>query len=35
MSHISKIELEVNDLHTLEKACDRLGIALISVHPRI
>ena len=29
MSHISKIELEVKDLHTLEKACDRLNIELI------
>ena len=29
MSHISKIELEVNDLGTLGNACSRLGLELI------
>lgn len=29
MSHISKIELEVNDLGTLAQACSRLGLELI------
>jgi hypothetical protein len=29
MSHISKIELEVNDLGTLAQACSRLGLNLI------
>jgi hypothetical protein len=29
MSHISKIELEVNDLGTLSRACSRLGLELI------
>ena len=29
MSHISKIELEVNDLGTLGRACSRLGLELI------
>ena len=29
MSHISKIELEVNDLNTLDRACKRLGLALV------
>ena len=29
MSHISKIELEVNDLGTLRRACSRLGLELI------
>ena len=29
MSHISKIELEVNDLNTLDSACTRLGLALV------
>jgi hypothetical protein len=29
MSHISKIELEVKDLGTLERACTRLGLELI------
>ena len=29
MSHISKIELEVNDLSVLNHACNRLGLKLI------
>ena len=29
MSHISKIELEVKDLGSLERACSRLGLALV------
>jgi hypothetical protein len=29
MSHISKIELEVNDLAVLSQACTRLGLTLI------
>ena len=29
MSHISKIELEVNDLGTLAQACRRLGLQLV------
>ena len=29
MSHISKIELQVNDLGTLKQACSRLGLELI------
>lgn len=29
MSHISKIELEVNDLNTLDRACKRLGLQLV------
>lgn len=29
MSHISKIELEVNDLNTLNSACKRLGLQLV------
>jgi hypothetical protein len=29
MSHISKIELEVKDLHTLDLACKRLGLQLV------
>jgi len=29
MSHISKIELEVNDLRTLNRACRRLGLQLV------
>ncbi len=29
MSHISKIELEVNNLGTLAQACSRLGLVLI------
>jgi len=29
MSHISKIELEVNDLGTLGRVCSRLGLELI------
>ncbi len=29
MSHISKIELEVNNLGTLAQACSRLGLMLI------
>jgi hypothetical protein len=29
MSHISKIELQVNDLSTLRRACSRLGLELI------
>jgi len=29
MSHISKIELQVNDLGTLRRACSRLGLELI------
>ena len=29
MSHISKIELEVNDLNTLDSACKRLGLQLV------
>ena len=29
MSHISKIELEVNDLGTLAQACSRLGLKLV------
>jgi len=29
MSHISKIELEVNDLNTLDSACTRLGLQLV------
>ena len=29
MSHISKIELEVKDLATLNQACSRLGLELI------
>lgn len=29
MSHISKIELEVNDLRTLDRACRRLGLQLV------
>ena len=30
MSHISKIELEVNDLSVLQKACNRLGLNFVS-----
>ncbi len=29
MSHISKIELEINDLGTLDQACRRMGLELI------
>ena len=29
MSHVSKIELEVKDLNTLESACDRLGLQMV------
>jgi hypothetical protein len=29
MSHISKIELEVNELNILDSACKRLGLALV------
>ena len=29
MSHISKIELEVNDLSILSQACARLGLELV------
>jgi len=29
MSHISKIELEVNELNTLDSACKRLGLELV------
>jgi hypothetical protein len=29
MSHVSKIELEVNDLETLGQACHRLGLELV------
>lgn len=29
MSHISKIELEVNDLNALDRACKRLGLELV------
>jgi hypothetical protein len=29
MSHISKIELEVNDLTTLKRACARLGLRFV------
>ncbi len=29
MSHIAKIELEINDLETLKKACERLGLEFI------
>ena len=29
MSHMAKIELEINDLNTLDQACKRLGLALI------
>jgi hypothetical protein len=29
MSHISRIELQVNDLGTLRRACSRLGLELI------
>jgi len=29
MSHISKIELEVNDLNTLDSACTRLGLQFV------
>ena len=29
MSHISKIELEVNDLPTLKQACRRLGLVFL------
>jgi hypothetical protein len=29
MSHISKIELEVNDLATLKRACARLGLRFV------
>jgi len=30
MSHISKIELEINDLATLKKACSRLGLEFLN-----
>ena len=29
MSHISKIELEVNDLTVLRRACERLGLTFV------
>jgi hypothetical protein len=29
MSHISKIELEVNDIEALRRACSRLGLNLV------
>jgi hypothetical protein len=34
MSHISKIELEVNDLSILGQACSRLGLELIRAQKR-